>query len=58
MAQVDRNLPVREGDDPVGGVNALTYGVANNILWRSQNEQGQTTVRDMLVVPSEPERLF
>ena len=48
VAQVNRNLPVREGDDPVGGVNALTYGVANNILWRSQSEQGQTTVKDVL----------
>jgi LPS-assembly protein len=48
VARVNRNLPVREGDDPVGGVNALTYGIANNILWRSQNEQGQTTVRDVL----------
>ena len=48
VARVNRNLPVREGDDPVGGVNALTYGFANNILWRSQNEQGQTTVRDVL----------
>lgn len=48
VAQVNRNLPVREGDDPVGGVNALTYGIANNILWRSQNEQGQATVREVL----------
>ena len=48
VARVNRNLPVREGDDPVGGVNALTYGIANNILWRSQNEQGQTTVREVL----------
>ena len=48
VARVNRNLPVREGDDPVGGVNALTYGIANNILWRSQNEQGQATVREVL----------
>ena len=48
VAQVNRNLPVRDGDDPVGGVNAFTYGVANNILWRSQNQQGQTTVQDVL----------
>jgi LPS-assembly protein len=48
VAQVNRNLPVREGDDPVGGVNALTYGFSNNIIWRSQNRQGQTTVRDLL----------
>jgi hypothetical protein len=48
VARVNRNLPVREGDDPVGGVNAFTYGVANNILWRGQNDQGQTTVRDIL----------
>jgi LPS-assembly protein len=48
VARVNRNLPVREGDDPVGGVNALTYGFANNILWRSQNEQGQASVREVL----------
>ncbi|MGA9754660.1 MAG: putative LPS assembly protein LptD [Desulfobaccales bacterium] len=48
VAQVNRNLPVQDGDDPVGGVNALTYGVSNNLLWRSQNQQGQTTVRDIL----------
>jgi LPS-assembly protein len=48
VAQVDRNLPVRDGDDPIGGVNALTYGFSNNILWRSQNQQGQATVRDVL----------
>ncbi len=48
VARANRNLPVREGDDPIGGVNALTYGISNNILWRSQNEQGQTTVRDVL----------
>jgi LPS-assembly protein len=48
VAQVNRNLPVREGDDPIGGVNALTYGISNNILWRGQNQQGQATVRDMM----------
>jgi LPS-assembly protein len=48
VAQADRNLPVRDGDDPIGGVNALTYGISNNILWRSQNKQGQAIVRDML----------
>ncbi len=48
VARVNRNLPVRDGDDPVGGVNALTYGISNDILWRSQNQQGQTTVRDVM----------
>jgi LPS-assembly protein len=48
VAQVNRNLPVREGDDPIGGVNALTYGISNNILWRGQTQQGQATVRDMM----------
>jgi LPS-assembly protein len=48
VAQVNRNLPVQDGDDPIGGVNALTYGVSNNILWRSQTPQGQATVRDVL----------
>ncbi|MCK9374801.1 MAG: LPS assembly protein LptD [Syntrophobacterales bacterium] len=48
VARANRNLPIQEGDDPLGGVNALTYGISNNILWRSQNEQGQVTVRDLL----------
>ncbi len=50
VARVNRNLPVRDGDDPIGGVNAVTYGISNNILWRSQTPQGQATVRDMLWV--------
>jgi LPS-assembly protein len=48
VAQADRNLPVRDGDDPIGGVNAMTYGISNDILWRSQNRQGQAAVRDVL----------
>jgi LPS-assembly protein len=48
VARVNRNLPVREGDDPVGGVNALTYGVSNNMLRRSENSQKQATVRDLV----------
>lgn len=48
VARVNRNLPVRDGDDPVGGVNALTYSISNNILARGQNRQGQATVRDVL----------
>jgi hypothetical protein len=47
VALVNRNLPVREGDDPIGGVNALTYGISNNILYRGTNPQGQATVRDL-----------
>jgi LPS-assembly protein len=50
VARANRNLPVRDGDDPIGGVNAVTYGISNNILWRSQTPQGQATVRDMLWV--------
>ena len=48
VARADRNLPVRDGDDPVGGVNALTYGISNNILWRGANKEGQATVQDLL----------
>jgi LPS-assembly protein len=48
VARADRNLPVVDGDDPVGGVNALTYGISNNILWRGANKQGQATVADLL----------
>jgi LPS-assembly protein len=50
VARANRNLPVRDGDDPIGGVNAVTYGISNNILWRSQTPQGQATVRDALWV--------
>jgi LPS-assembly protein len=48
VAQANRNLPVRDGDDPIGGVNAVTYGISNDILWRSQTPQGRATVRDVL----------
>jgi LPS-assembly protein len=48
VARVNRNLPVQDGDDPVGGVNALTYGISNNLLGRDENRQGQATVRDLL----------
>jgi LPS-assembly protein len=48
VAQANRNLPIRDGDDPVGGVNALTYGIGNSILGRGQTPQGQAAVRDML----------
>lgn len=47
VARANRNLPVRDGDDPIGGVNALTYGISNNILWRGQNQQGLAAVKDL-----------
>ena len=48
VARSNRNLPVRDGDDPIGGVNAMTYGVSNTILGRGQNQQGQAMVKDLL----------
>jgi LPS-assembly protein len=48
VAHSDRNLPIREGDNPYGGVNALTYSLGNNLLIRGQNPQGQTTVKDWI----------
>jgi LPS-assembly protein len=48
VAHADRNLPVQEGDDPIGGVNALTYGISNQILWRGANKEGQALVNDFL----------
>ena len=48
VARANRNLPVRDGDDPIGGVNALTYGISNNILRRGTNAQGQATVQDLI----------
>jgi hypothetical protein len=48
VARSNRNLPVRDGDDHIGGVNALTYGISNNILRRGSNPQGQASVQDLL----------
>jgi LPS-assembly protein len=48
VARSNRNLPVRDGDDPIGGVNALTYGISNDILRRGTNAQGQATVQDLI----------
>jgi LPS-assembly protein len=48
VVRANRNLPVLEGDDPLGGVNALTYSLGSNILKRGQNRQGQATVTDLL----------
>jgi LPS-assembly protein len=48
VAQADRNLPIRDGDDPLGGVNALTYGISNDVLWRGVNQQKQASVQDLL----------
>lgn len=48
VVRANRNLPVRDGDDPIGGVNAMTYSLTNNLLWRGTNKQGQATVSDVL----------
>ncbi len=47
VVNVTRNLPVREGDAPLGGVNALTYGFSSNLLKRGEIGEGQATVRDV-----------
>ena len=39
---------MRDGDDPIGGVNALTYGFSNHLLGRSQTTQGQALVEEKL----------
>jgi len=46
--RANRNLPLREGDDPLGGVNAVTYGFSSHLLRREQTRQGQAAVRDIL----------
>jgi hypothetical protein len=48
VVRATRNLPVRSGDDPIGGVNALTYGLSNHLLTRSLNPQGQAQVAEKL----------
>ena len=48
VVHANRNLPVRSGDEPIGGVNALTYGISNHLLSRDQNPQGQALVSEKL----------
>jgi LPS-assembly protein len=48
VVQANRNLPIRDGDDPIGGVNALTMSLTNNLLGRDTTKQGLATVRDLL----------
>jgi len=45
--RTSRNLPVREGEDPLGGVNSITYGISSNFLHRRQTAQGQMVVQDV-----------
>jgi|UniRef100_A0A7V6DPC2 LPS-assembly protein len=45
--RTSRNLPVRDGEDPFGGVNSITYGFSSNVLHRRENAQGQVVVQDM-----------
>ncbi|MEJ5330485.1 MAG: LPS assembly protein LptD [Desulfobaccales bacterium] len=47
VVNVTRNLPVREGDAPLGGVNALTYGFSSTLLSRRLNPDGQVRVEDI-----------
>jgi LPS-assembly protein len=47
VEQTSRTLPVREGDNPLGAVNTLTYGFSSNVLRRSLNPQGQAAVADL-----------
>lgn len=47
VERTNRNLPVREGENPLGGVNAITYGFSSNLLRRQENYQGQAVVQDV-----------
>ena len=45
--RTSRNLPVREGENPLGGVNSITYGFSSNLLHRRENAQGQAVIQDV-----------
>ncbi|MBW1916428.1 MAG: LPS assembly protein LptD [Deltaproteobacteria bacterium] len=45
--QTDRNLPILEGDEPFGGVNAVTYSLSNSFLRRSVTPQGLSQVKEL-----------
>jgi LPS-assembly protein len=47
VVNVTRNLPVREGDTPLGGVNALTYGFSSTLLSRRAGGDGRVRVEDL-----------
>ena len=47
VERTSRNLPVREGEDPLGGINTITYGFSSNLLRRQVNNQGQKVVQDV-----------
>jgi LPS-assembly protein len=47
VERTSRNLPVREGEDPLGGVHTVTYGFSSNILRRRENAQGQALVHNV-----------
>jgi LPS-assembly protein len=46
--RTNRNLPIRDGDEPIGGVNALTYGFSSSFLSRSKTPAGAATVREIV----------
>jgi LPS-assembly protein len=48
VVRANRNLPIRDGDDPIGGANALTYGFSSNLLVRDQNPRGQALISEKL----------
>ena len=45
--RTSRNLPVRDGENPLGGVNSITYGFSSNLLHRRENAQGQAVVQEV-----------
>ncbi len=47
VERTSRNLPVRDGENPLGGINTITYGFSSNLLHRRVNAQGQALVQDL-----------
>ncbi len=47
VEHTSRNLPLRDGDNPLGAVNALTYGLSTSLLRRTLNPQGQALISDL-----------
>lgn len=46
--KTNRNLPILEGDNPLGGVNAVTYALTNSFLRRYTDSQARLQVRELL----------
>jgi len=47
ITRVNRNLPILDGYEPLGGVNALTYSLGNHVIYRYDAASGLPQVTEL-----------